>query len=326
MTSSPVDLPIVDLAGSLDEVATEVDRGCRSTGFFAIVGHGMEASLATVFDAARSFFDLPQDLKERVPRVSSFGFVPHRHHALDPNRPTGITEYLDLPIGADTDNVLAPLDDGVRAAVGQYQTAVGGVADRVLTAIAVALDVQPSFFADRMTAPPSKLRFLHYSPTPPSDNGTQPIATDAHTDYGVVTLLATDGVPGLELRPRGETWQPVTAPPEALIVNLGDLLAVWTNLRYASTQHRVISSPTTDRYSIPYFANVDDDTLVEVLPTCTGPTDPPRIEPVTAGDFLAGRIAKTISEPFIDEPGDPSTNLTAPTRSDQPPDLGAGSS
>ena len=302
MTGDPVSLPIVDLGAPRGATAVDVDRACRSAGFFAVVGHGIDEPLADVFEAARAFFGQHQADKERIGRGVSFGFVPHRDLALDPARKTGLTEYLDLPVGSDADGLLAGLDHGVRSALSRYGMAVGGVAGTVLEAIAVALDLEPSFFADRMSAPPSKLRLLHYLPTPPGDDGAQPIATDAHTDYGVITLLATDGVPGLELRPLGGAWQPVVAPSGSLIVNLGDLLAVWTNLHYASTQHRVISSPSADRYSIPYFVNVDDHTVVDVLPSCTGPADPRRLDPITAGDYLAGRIAKTIPEPFVGEP------------------------
>jgi len=263
-----------------------------------VVGHGIDDLLADAFDGAHSFFAQPEATKEQVPRDDSFGFVPHHDAALDPTRQTGLTEYLDLPLDADS-IVVASLDTGFWTRVRRYQRAVGHVAGVLLAAIAVALDLPPAFFADRMAAPPSKLRFLHYLPVAVAQDATVPIATDAHTDYGVITLLATDGVPGLQLRPHGLDWQPVSTPPGALIVNLGDLLAVWTNLRYRSTQHRVVGSATSHRYSIPYFVNVDDDTLVEALPSCVDSATPPQLAPVTAGAYLAGRIAKTIPEPFI---------------------------
>lgn len=308
-------LPLVDVEPLLAEpgdhvarsiIADRLDTACRRTGFFAVAGHGLDRPLAATFAQARAFFALDQEQKERVPRANRFGFVPQRHQAIDRTRQAGITEYLDIGLGHDLGLGLAdgerwwPALPGFRAAVQDYQRAAMGVASGLLAALTIALDLEPGFFAARMRHPPCKLRLLHYGPTPPTPDGARPITNAAHTDYGAITLLATDGTPGLELLPRGGEWTPVDAPAGALIVNLGDLLAVWTNLRYASTPHRVVSPPGIDRYSIPFFVNPDDETVVECLPTCVDDDDPCRHEPVTAGAYLAGRIDGTIPEPYID--------------------------
>ena len=115
--------------------------------------------------------------------------------------------------------------------------------------------------------------------------------TDPHTDYGLITLLATDGVAGLEVRPRDGEWTMVEAPARSLIVNLGDMLARWTNDRYVSTPHRVSAPASSDRYSVPFFVNPDPATTVSCLPACVTAERPCRYEPVTAAEFLAQRIA-----------------------------------
>ena len=129
---------------------------------------------------------------------------------------------------------------------------------------------------------------MHYLPAPRD----QPTA-GPHTDYGAITLLATDGVPGLEVRLADGSWEPVVAPPGSFIVNLGDMLARWTNGRYASTVHRVVGQPR-HRWSIPFFVNPDPDTVVECLPSCVDAGHPCRYAPITAGAFLRGRIDGSI--------------------------------
>lgn len=303
-------LPLIDVAPLLDgEGATSpaaagcvaaLDQACRESGFFAVTGHGLGHALADVLERGRAFFALDEATKELVPRANRFGFVPHRDLAIDGARLTGVTEYLD--VGLDDDMGLGVEDPwpalaGFRPAVQAYQQRALTVAASVLEALAVALAVEPSFFADRMRRPQCKLRLLHYLPAGDGGPTGRPVANEAHTDYGAITLLATDGVPGLELKPRGGRWTAIETPPGAIVVNLGDLLARWTNLRYASTPHRVIA-PTVDRYAIPFFVNPDPDSIVDCLPSCVTADDPCRYEPVTAGEFLAGRIDKTIPEPY----------------------------
>ena len=122
--------------------------------------------------------------------------------------------------------------------------------------------------------------------------GESRVLTEPHTDYGLITLLATDGVAGLEVQPVGGEWTMVEAPARSLIVNLGDMLARWTNDRYVSTPHRVSAPVASDRFSVPFFVNPDRETTVSCLPACVTAERPCRYEPVTASDFLAQRIAK----------------------------------
>ncbi len=120
--------------------------------------------------------------------------------------------------------------------------------------------------------------------------GESIVLTDPHTDYGLITLLATDGVGGLEVRSRDGDWTMVTAPAGSLVVNLGDMLARWTNDHYVSTPHRVSAPAASDRFSVPFFVNPDPAATVSCLPSCVTDLRPCRYPPVTAGDFLAKRI------------------------------------
>lgn len=297
--------PIIDLAPVLaDPAGPDGDRGartrdeihaaCTDTGFFVVVGHGLDRPVADLFTAARRFFSLPQTEKESVPRLDRYGFVPYRPEAIDTARASDRTEFLEVGLH---DEVTLP--DWLDAVVRPYQRAALDVAGTLLRLLAVQLGAPAGFFADRMGDPQCRLRFLHYPPVSPDEDGELPVPTLPHTDYGALTLLATDGVPGLEVRPIDGPWTPVTAPAGSLVVNLGDMLARWTNDVYRSTVHRVVGPAEGDRISIPFFVNPDPATVVECLPTCVTPERPCAYEPVTAGEFLRMRIDGT-GEPYAD--------------------------
>ena len=172
---------------------------------------------------------------------------------------------------------------GFREAVERYQFDALTVAAGLLRAIAITLDVDPSFFADRMHEPQCFLRMLRY---PAGPDGV--VATGQHTDYGAITLLATDGAPGLEVRARDGSWGAVEAPAGSLVVNLGDMLARWTNDRYLSTPHRVIATGGLERCSIPFFVNPDPSTEVACIASCVTPDRPCRYRPIRAVGVPAG--------------------------------------
>ncbi|MDQ3310610.1 MAG: 2OG-Fe(II) oxygenase [Actinomycetota bacterium] len=288
-------IPVLDIeplrcdAQRLDgsELVARLDAACVESGFFVVVGHGVDEQMNAVFDAARRFFAVPPDAKLAVAmRDDRNGYVP-----LGASR-TGDKEMFD--IGFDGSGRW-PDVSGFRTAVLDYQREALGVAEVLLRAIAVALDVEPSFFASRMRQPECFLRMLRYPSTSKDGSRSEPLPTGAHTDYGAITLLATDGVPGLETRTGNDDWTAVIAPEGSLVVNLGDMLARWTNGRYASTPHRVVGGNRAERYSIPLFVNPDPDTIVECIPSCVTAQRPCRYEPITATEFLSGRIDGTIA-------------------------------
>jgi isopenicillin N synthase-like dioxygenase len=276
--------------------AAAMHTACLDTGFFVIVKHGLDAEITSLFDAARAFFSGSQESKERTPRADRYGYIPYRATAIDQSRASDNTESLDLGLG---DEVELPAVAGFESAVRSYQPAAIAVAATILRALATALDTPPDYFAARMTSPQCRLRLLHYPEVEPGHDGSLPVPNTPHTDYGLITLLATDGVPGLEVKPIDSDWTPVTAPPGSLVVNLGDMLARWTNDIYRSTPHRVVGPAFGDRVSIPFFINPNPDTIIDCLPSCVSGEHRPRYESVTAAEFLASRIDGT-TEPYID--------------------------
>ena len=285
-------------------VTAEIESACTGAGLFIAAGHGIDDQLSAAFAAARAFFSLPPSVKDQVPRINRYGYVPDRIEARDPSstaymgRSSLAAEYLDMGLAdeVDLDAVEALGCSGFGAAVRAYQTAALATAHGVLEALAATLGV-PGFFAARMSHPQCRLRFLHYHPTDRLDDGSAPVFSTPHTDYGAITLLAVDGLSGLEIL-RDGSWTPVGAAPGSLIVQLGDMLARWTNDSYRSTPHRVVGSSGADRFSIPFFVNPDPSTVVATIGSCITAERPERYEPVTAGEFLVSRIDSP-AEPYI---------------------------
>jgi isopenicillin N synthase-like dioxygenase len=136
------------------------------------------------------------------------------------------------------------------------------------------------------------LRVLHYPPRPASV-AAGALGAGEHTDYGNLTLLATDGVPGLEVRTRDGTWLRAPVVADALVCNIGDCLMRWTNDVYVSTPHRVVSPGDRDRLSVAFFLDPNPDTVVACLPGCAGHDQPPRYLPITGADYLRQRLDAT---------------------------------
>ena len=285
-------------------VTAEIESACTTDGLFLAAGHGIGRQLDAAFGVARAFFSLPPEVKDRVPRIDRYGYVPDRVEARDPadaaylGRSSLAAEYIDMGLAGEVDlNAVETLGcAGFVTAVRAYQSAALATAHGVLDALATTLGV-PGFFASRMSEPQCRLRFLHYPATGQLDDGSAPVFSTPHTDYGTITLLAVDGLPGLEVLRCG-AWTPVSAAAGSVIVQLGDMLARWTNDRYRSTPHRVVGSSGADRFSIPFFVNPDPHTVVSTISSCITAERPERYEPVTAGEFLVSRIDSP-TEPYV---------------------------
>jgi isopenicillin N synthase-like dioxygenase len=155
------------------------------------------------------------------------------------------------------------------------------------------LGLAPDFFENAFTRPVATIRMLHYPPAPAELRAGQ-LGAGEHTDYGNVTLLATDGVAGLMVRHRSGEWLTAPSVPNAFVCNIGDCLMRWTNDIYVSTPHKVVSPPGRDRYSIAFFLDANPETIVECLPTCITPGRPAKYPPVSMGNFLHSRLAPTL--------------------------------
>lgn len=303
--ASQDEVPLIDLADTdMAKLADRMGAACRNSAFFYIANHGVaQAVVDRAFSEAWRFFGLP--LEERMKVVKNRfhrGYLPlgTTHY---PGRKKDLKDSFDL--GVDL-----PLDDpdvasglplhgpnqwpedlpGFRDAIETYFAQVQGAGLKTLRVLALSLGMAEDFFTAFYTKPTVTTRLIHYPKPEDIADEDYGIGALAHTDYGQITILAQDPGGGLELElPSGE-W--ISAPyiEGTFVVNLGDLTARWTNDVYRSNMHRVVNRLGRDRLSIPTFMNPTHRTLVECVPTCMGPGNPAKYEPVLAGEYVTNKI------------------------------------
>ncbi|WP_396918700.1 isopenicillin N synthase family dioxygenase [Mycolicibacterium sp.] len=309
--TSFTEVPIVGISGltSADpgervRVATEIGKAARDVGFFYISGTGMPETLFdNMLSYVKEFFAQPLEVKMRsyigLSRCHR-GYVPVGEEGLEtgpPDLKEAFDTALDLP--ADDPDHLAgnpmlgpntwPELPGFAEAVTAYYRAVLEVGHRLLWAFAVALGEDPDTFARHATKTPSQLRLIHYPYNPEAEDAQ---GIGAHTDYECFTLLKPTA-PGLEVMNGAGDWIDVPPIPGTYVVNIGDMLELWTNGTFIATSHRV-RRVKEERYSFPLFFNVDYHTEVKPLPqfvSQSGPTRPA----LRAGEHLFAQTAQTFA-------------------------------
>ena len=170
-----------------------------------------------------------------------------------------------------------------REATTAYYRTMEAMTTRLVPLFALALDLPADYFAEAFAEPNCTIRLIHYPPHPsPEDNefGFAP-----HTDNNFITFLAQSKLPGLEVRTAEGDWLRPPAVPGTFVVNTGAMLARYSNDRFRATPHRVINRNDRSRYACPFFLGPNHDVVVEPVPSCVGPDNPPRYEPTTYGAF-----------------------------------------
>merc|ERR1711971_293400 len=174
-----------------------------------------------------------------------------------------------------------------------YYDHASALAEKLLRAFALALDLEENWFDDKMDRHISALRANNY----PSQNGMDvpsgSVRCSAHTDYGTLTVLKSGG-PGLQVaKDKGQpVWHDVPFVENGFVVNLGDLMRRWTNERWSSTLHRVVNPPPEEardwgrRMGLAFFHNLNKDALVETIPSCITKEQGQLYEPIVPGEFL----------------------------------------
>jgi isopenicillin N synthase-like dioxygenase len=314
MSNVPSDIPIIDVgpliegAAATRDVARAIGHACRETGFFYVAGHGIAPALVQrVFALSQQFFALPLAHKERAAfsgPSGNRGWIKLGNETLDPGKPFDLKEAFNIGLELDADdpeilagkpfrgrNVWPDLAD-FRDTMLTYFNACWDLGQTLHRAFAIDLDLAPDHFAHTFDRPMATLRLLHYPPAPATTVEGQ-LGAGVHTDYGNVTLLATDDAGGLMVRHRSGRWINAPVVPGAFVCNIGDCLMRWTNDVYVSTPHKVENPPGRDRYSVAFFLDPNPEANVTCLPTCVAPRGAPKYPPVTAGEFLHSRLAPT---------------------------------
>ncbi|XP_057417489.1 2-oxoglutarate-Fe(II) type oxidoreductase isoform X2 [Lotus japonicus] len=260
-TATPLSLPIIDLS-SPDRISTanSIRQACIEHGFFYIVNHGLDNEFVReVFDHSAKFFSLPLQHKMNLARKEYRGYSPLYAEKLDPtslSKGDPKESYYVGPL-ADTASLnqwpSEELLPNWRPTMESLYWKELGAGKELLSLIALSLNLDEDYFEKigAIRKPSAFLRLLHY----PGEmgSGEEICGASAHSDYGMITLLVTDGVPGLQICKdkfkQPQVWEDVAHVEGALIVNIGDLMERWTNCIYRSTLHRVM--PTgKERYSV----------------------------------------------------------------------------
>ena len=307
-------IPVIDVSGlrspelpDRQRVAAELGRACREVGFFYVVGHGIPDPIrAAVFEAARQVFALPDAAKDAVSIKRSpenRGYVGFGTERLDERAAADQKEAFNigLDLSPDDPEVLAgvplrgpnlwPDLPGWRETVLAYFDACDQLLQDIHRGFAIDLGVEEDYFFTKLDRAASILRLLHY-PAAPGLAGTGELGAGEHTDYGNLTILATDSVAGLQVRRRDGAWLDAPYVEGAFVCNIADCLMRWTNDVYVSTPHRVLR-PAAERYSVAFFGDANPLAVVEVLPTCVAPGETPRYPPITSGEYLIQRLTST---------------------------------
>jgi isopenicillin N synthase-like dioxygenase len=297
------------------EVARLVDAACRDTGFLVVTGHGVpQETCDAALDAFAAFFDRPEDEKRTVvvddpaanrgySALGEEGLAYSRgdetprdlFEAFNLGAETTTGEYYDRHRSFYAPNVWPEHPEGLRDEWLAYGHAVDTVADTILRAMAMALDLPEPWFVERCEHAIVTTRAINYerrSNTPDPVDGQMRMG--AHTDYGILTVLLADDVAGLQVY-RDGIWHDVASPRGAFVCNLGDMLARWTNDRWISTLHRVVPPPASTtgpfrRRSIARFLDCPPDLVVETIASCVDAEHPARYEPVNAGEWLHAKV------------------------------------
>jgi isopenicillin N synthase-like dioxygenase len=309
-------MPYADAAAQA-AVTRQVDEAARTVGFMQIVGHGIPvATLSDFTTAIDAFFALDAETKGkyRCPPGINRGYTPPTAERLANslgltsagdlfeafNVGTSLADYPGVP-GLPADvyaaNVVPAEVPRFADAVGAWFQAAGQVARTMVGIFGAALGAgDQDYFTKFTDHSVDVLRLNNYRlPSPGAELEPDQLGMGAHTDYGIVTVLWADQVPGLEILGTDGGWHPVRPAVGALLVNLGDALARWTNDEWISTMHRVapprVSGVLVPRRSAAFFHDRNIDAVIECLPGCVGAGKPAHYEPVTVGEHLAAKLA-----------------------------------
>uniref|UniRef100_A0ACD5W7W1 Uncharacterized protein n=1 Tax=Avena sativa TaxID=4498 RepID=A0ACD5W7W1_AVESA len=299
-------IPVIDISplaagdeASVDALAAEVGRASREWGFFVVVRHGVpDDTMARALEAQRAFFAMTPEQKAAVRRdeAAPLGYYESEHtkNVRDWKEVFDLVPREPPPPAAVADGELVfenkwPRDlPGFREALEEYAKAMEQLALNLMELIARSLGLRPDrlhgFFKDDQT---TFIRLNHYPPCPSPDLA---LGVGRHKDAGALTVLYQDDVGGLDVRRRSDgEWVRVRPVPDSFIINVGDIVQVWSNDRYESAEHRVSVNSHKERFSMPYFFNPGSGAMIEPLDELVSDDNPPRYDAYNWGQFFSTR-------------------------------------
>src|SRR5215813_1406529 len=318
------DVPLIDLAPAWSGgdagrrvVADAIAEACGRVGFFYVKNHGLSGlDICEIFQTSADFHDLPLDAKMEVSMTKNNhaqGYL----HGMTKGNEKSLSENLQeafqikRPLADDDPDLLAgkPLHGKIpwpsampdlQPRMMAYYNKVNVLGYELLKLFEMALGLKEGELKQYFKKDMNSLRLLHYPPQQPDADGKY-LGARAHTDTNAFTILAQDNNGGLEIRNRENEWVAVPPITGTLVVNVGEVLKVWSDGVFSSTLHRVINRSGKRRYSIPFFMYPSYDALIQPLlrnpdPSNVAPenlhTSMPRDRPFVYGEFKSRHTAK----------------------------------
>lgn len=293
-------VPVISVV-NLDDPRTlaALDAACRDWGFFQVVNHGIEPVVMNALQRQmRALFAQPAVAKRALSRTAEnpWGFY-------DRELTKNIRDWKEIYDFGPADGTVMqpqwpPLLPAFKPAVEAFYAACERLAFRLLAALSVNLGMPAGHLARSFQPAHTSFLRLNYYPVCPRPERPGHLGTPTsghlginhHTDAGALTVLMQDTQPGLEVY-RDGTWYGVEPLPDAMVINIGDIVQVWSNDCYQAALHRVVASDTAERFSAPFFFNPDYRTCYAPLPSMVSARRPARYRPINWGEFRAGRAA-----------------------------------
>jgi len=295
-----MNIPIIDISSlvkdnsnseEFNKTVYEIKSACENIGFFLVKNHGISKNIITqLSNQTRIFFDSNFEYKnkffEKNQEDYPFGYMGIGYETLKAGYDPSINKtriYPDLKesfsIGSNEKTIWP---NNIKESWENYLIVMNNLVHKILQAFALALNKDINFFNKYITNHASALRALNY-PEINYQIVNQQIRASKHTDYGIMTVLKTDG-PGLQVYSKNKEWIDVPIIEDTFIINIGDMMQRWTNDKWMSTLHRVINTDNNKRrrQSFAYFFNPNSDSIIESIID----NENPKYEPIKSKDFL----------------------------------------
>ncbi|XP_058728293.1 flavonol synthase 1-like [Vicia villosa] len=297
------EIPIIDLSETSQEsLISKVGNACEEWGFFQVINHGVPAEVSEKVETEmKRFFELSLEEKKKVKRdaVNAMGY----HDAEHTKNIRDWKEVFDYLVGGTTqvpsshepgDFELRTLTNQwpqnppqFREAMQEYARQVEKLSYRLLELISLSLGLPGEKFHECFKNQLSMVRLNHYPPCPFPDLA---LGVGRHTDSSALTVLAQDETGGLQVKRKSVgDWVPVKPTPGAFIINVGDVVQVWSNDKYTSVEHRVVVNTQKERFSIPLFFYPSQDVMAKPAEELVNEKNPAKYKPYNIGKFYANR-------------------------------------
>lgn len=323
---NPLVLPHFDIrayndAGERAAIARKIDLAARDIGLFAVTGHGLETLFDHCIASARHFFEQPAEHKQKLTVTNLIpprGYFPHGVFVTNTAETPLATKVREnfvycmppsgakLPAFAHRDAFFPPVDWPVNASTFRedytaFNDALFGLSRQLWHLFAMALDLPAHYFTDRYHCPTSFVVLNYYKHVPQWTPHHGKFRMGPHTDITSFTMVIPEqGKAGFQVNTAPDTWVDVQVPSQAVIVQIGDLMKIWTNNRWSSTTHRVHAPSDKDtnnsRVSLIYGVQTDPEVEIACLETCTSASHPPAYQPTTCCNHERAAFSRAVSE------------------------------